>query len=59
MPQIAAISGHAIDYYQRIIDTYLPRRTEVALAGMEIWERHQTRETSKIVSIASSRGRLM
>ncbi|MBS1081403.1 site-specific integrase [Gluconobacter kondonii] len=58
-PQIAAISGHAIDYCQRIIDTYLPRRTEVALAGMEAWERHQSRETSKIVSIAASRGRLM
>ena len=38
-PQIAAISGHTIDYCQRIIDTYLPRRTEVALAGIEAWER--------------------
>jgi len=38
-PQIAAISGHAIDYCQRIIDTYLPRRTEVALGGIEAWER--------------------
>ncbi|NHN83632.1 tyrosine-type recombinase/integrase [Acetobacter musti] len=58
-PQIAAISGHSIDYCQRIIDTYLPRRTEVAVSGMEAWERHQTREVSKIVSIAASRGRLM
>ena len=58
-PQIAAISGHAIDYCQRIIDTYLPRRTEVAVAGMEVWERHQVRETSTIVSIAATRGRLM
>lgn len=38
-PQIAAISGHSIDYCQRIIDTYLPRRTEVALGGIEAWER--------------------
>lgn len=38
-PQIAAISGHSIDYCQRIIDTYLPRRTEVALSGIEAWER--------------------
>lgn len=38
-PQIAAISGHAIDYCQRIIDTYLPRRTEVAVGGIEAWER--------------------
>lgn len=57
-PQIAAISGHSIDYCQRIIDTYLPRRTEVAVSGMEAWERHQVRETSKIVSIAATRGRL-
>lgn len=41
-PQIAAISGHSIDYCQRIIDTYLPRRTEVALGGIETWERGRT-----------------
>lgn len=58
-PQIAAISGHGIDYCQRIIDTYLPRRTEVAVAGMEAWEKHQERTTSKVVSIAATRGRLM
>ncbi len=38
-PQIAAVSGHSIDYCQRIIDTYLPRRTEVALGGIMAWER--------------------
>ncbi len=37
-PQIAAISGHEIDYCQNIIDTYLPRRTEVAIAAMDAWE---------------------
>jgi integrase len=37
-PQIAAVSGHQIDYCQRILDTYLPRRTEVALGGIEAWE---------------------
>jgi integrase len=37
-PQIAAVSGHAIDYSQRIIDTYLPRRTEVALGAIALWE---------------------
>ena len=41
-PQIAAISGHSIDYCQKIIDTYLPRRTEVALGGIEAWERGRT-----------------
>jgi hypothetical protein len=33
-PQIAALGGWSIDYTQRVVDTYLPRRTEVALAGM-------------------------
>ena len=37
-PQIAAISGHKIDHRQEIIDTYLPSRTEVALAAMAAWE---------------------
>ncbi len=36
-PQIAALSGHAIDDCQRIIGTYLPRRSEVALGGIEAW----------------------
>ncbi len=53
-PQIAAISGHAIDYCQRIIDTYLPRRSEVALGGIEAWER-QERQPSKVVRIAQRR----
>jgi integrase len=38
MPQIASISGHKIDHCQEIIDTYLPRRTEVAIAAMAAWE---------------------
>jgi len=38
-PQIAAVSGHSIDYCQRILDTYIPRRTEVAIAGIDVWER--------------------
>jgi integrase len=37
-PQIASLSGHSIDYCQRII-TYLPRRAEVALSGIEAWEK--------------------
>lgn len=44
-PQIAAISGHGIDYCQRIIDTYLPRRSEVALGGIEAWERQAAKRT--------------
>ena len=56
-PQIAAISGHSIDYCQKIIDTYLPRRTEVALGGMEAWERQTDRTTSTIVRLSSNRPR--
>lgn len=37
--QIAAISGHSIDQCQKILDTYIPRRTEVAISGIEAWER--------------------
>jgi hypothetical protein len=37
-PQIAALSGHSIDDVQTILDTYLPRRGEVALGGVEKWE---------------------
>src|SRR5579859_7340181 len=36
---IAAVSGHSVDYYQAYHHTYLPRRTEVALEGIEAWER--------------------
>jgi len=44
-PQIAAISGHTIDRCQRILDTYLPRRTEVALGAIELWEQQVERRT--------------
>lgn len=54
-PQIAAISGHGIDYCQSIIDTYLPRRTEVAVAAMELWERSANQDTSKVVQLAARR----
>jgi len=52
-PQIAALSGHGIDYCQKIIDTYLPRRTEVALSAIKLWE--NAIETSKVIRL-SSRG---
>ena len=44
-PQIASISGHTIDRCQRILDTYLPRRTEVALGAIELWEQKIERRT--------------
>jgi integrase len=52
-PQIAALSGHGIDYCQRIIDTYLPRRTEVALNAIKLWE--NSTETSKVVRLPFNR----
>jgi hypothetical protein len=35
VPEIASISGHDIDYCQRIIDTYLPRTRKLAAAAIE------------------------
>ncbi|MGD0430724.1 MAG: tyrosine-type recombinase/integrase, partial [Acetobacteraceae bacterium] len=49
-PQIAALSGHGIDYCQKIIDTYLPRRSEVALSAIKLWE--NAIETSKVVRLS-------
>ena len=37
-PQVAALTGWKIDHAQTIVDTYLPRRVEVALGGIERWE---------------------
>jgi len=42
-PQIAAVSGHTIDQTSRILDTYIPRRGEVAAGAIEAWERGQTK----------------
>jgi len=54
-PQIAALGGWSIDYTQRIVDTYLPRRTEVALAGMLAWEANDAPASStNVVRLASA-----
>jgi integrase len=39
VPQIASVTGWGIDYCQRIVDTYLPRRSEVAAGAIATWER--------------------
>jgi integrase len=39
VPEIASVTGHDIDYCQRIIDTYLPRTRKLALAAIEKLER--------------------
>lgn len=49
-PQIAAVSGHSIDYCQKILDTYLPRRSEVALGAIIAWE--QIAERGKTIRLA-------
>jgi integrase len=36
--QIAAVSGHQIDRVQRILDVYIPRRSEVAFGAIAAWE---------------------
>lgn len=40
--QIAAVSGHRIDQVQRILDTYIPRRSEVAAGAIAAWEAGQS-----------------
>jgi integrase len=54
-PQIASITGHSIDATARILATYLPRRTDVALAGMEAWERGAGGPASNVVVLQTGR----
>jgi hypothetical protein len=42
VPQIASVSGHAIDHTQRILETYLPRNAELAKAAIARWSEHKT-----------------
>jgi integrase len=41
--QIAAVSGHTIDQTSRILDTYIPRRSEVAAGAIDAWEAMEKR----------------
>lgn len=52
---IAAVSGHSIDKPQKIIETYIPRRTEQALRAIEAWERAGS-SASTVVRLASWSG---
>ena len=54
VPQIAAVTGWGIDYRQRIVDVYLPRRPEVAAAAIEAWEK-ATGGDSRIVTLGLHR----
>ncbi len=55
--QISAITGHRIETTAAILNTYLPRRTEVALSGIEAWERAAPGALSKVVTLAAERDR--
>ena len=54
VPQIASVTGWGIDYCQRIVDTYLPRRTEVAVGAIDIWERATTAD-ARVVQLGLHR----
>jgi integrase len=53
VPQIASVSGHSVDRVQTILDTYLPRRGDVALGAVERWEQAGT--NARIVTLAPAR----
>ncbi len=38
VPMIASVTGWEIAYCQSIVDTYLPRRSEMAAMAIEVWE---------------------
>jgi integrase len=58
VPQIASVTGWGIDYCQRIVDTYLPRRTEVAAGAIAIWERAGTADARVVQLGLHRKGRL-
>lgn len=47
--QIASLSGHSIETTKRILDTYIPRRSELALAAVEQWE--ASGGTGKVIAL--------
>jgi len=48
--------GWSIDYCQSIVDVYLPRRTEVALTAIELWEKAPQAD-SKVVNLGLTKRR--
>lgn len=54
--QIASVTGHRIETTAAILNVYLPRRTEVALAGIEAWEKAgPAGPLSNVVTLAAER----
>lgn len=56
VPKIASITGWGVDYCQRIVDTYLPRRSEVAASAIEQWETAEPVD-EKVVDLGFHPGR--
>lgn len=53
---IAQITGHDVDYSQKIIDTYLPKNPKLARTAMNMWAATPMPKTlSNIVTLASRR----
>ena len=50
MPAIASVAGWEIEYCQGIVDTYLPRRSELAAAAIDLWAKAGQVE-SRVVSL--------
>jgi integrase len=46
--QIAGVSGHSIEQTRRILDTYIPRRGEVAAGAISAWERMDDRQKAQL-----------
>jgi hypothetical protein len=47
--QIASLSGHSIDRTRRILDVYIPRRADLALAAVETWEDSEGKVTALVL----------
>lgn len=58
--QIAAVSGHSIDGAMKILDTYIPRRGDVAAGAINAWE--ATQPTGELfaprLGVTGNRGRI-
>lgn len=52
-PQISSVSGHSIESCQKILDVYLPRRSEIALGAILAWE-NQANTAAVAESVANS-----
>lgn len=52
--QIASLSGHTIDRVVRILDTYIPRRSELAAGAMDAWEQA---DPANVVRLPTARER--